>query len=319
MRTFVFLKKDKSESQENRHRKNMAKLDLKGLGVALITPFTENKSVDYDKITQLVNFLISGGVDYIVTLGTTAETPTLSSEEKQQVIHTVVKAVDRRVPIVVGIGCNNTAEVIRQLQTTDLSGADAILSVAPYYNKPSQEGLFQHFCAVSAASPLPILLYNIPGRTGVNLLPDTVIRIAQACPNVVGVKEASGNIEQIRAIIEKAPKDFQVISGDDAMAPAVIESGGVGVISVFGNAFPTEMKKMVDCALAGKKTDDAYQQFADFDSLCRLLFVDGNPAGVKCVMAHRGFIQNQLRLPLVPVRLETENEIIKELKNFRYE
>lgn len=289
---------------------------LGGLGVALITPFKKDKSIDIDALARLVDFQIENGTDYIVALGTTAETPTLSEGEKSQVIRAVVSAVDGRVPIVAGVGGNNTAQLVQTLKTTDFSGIDAILSVTPYYNKPTQEGLFQHFSAVAEASPRPVVLYNVPGRTGVNMTAETTLRIADKYKNVIAIKEASGNMEQIKAIIDASPEGFHVISGDDSITTAVVQAGGIGVISVFGNVFPKEMAWLVDNAMAGNSDYAREKMELAYDKLFHLLFVDGNPAGVKCMLSMMGFVENELRLPLVPVREETGHSIRDELDKF---
>ena len=299
----------------------MSEVNLRGLGVALITPFNEDGSVDFEALAGLVSFQLENGTDYIVALGTTAETPTLSAKEKSEVVRFIVKEVDGRVPVVIGIGGNNTAALIDELKSTDLSGISAVLSVTPYYNKPTQEGLFQHFKAFSEASPLPIVLYNVPGRTGVNMTSETTIRIAQECRNVIATKEASGNLEQIESIIKRAPAGFQVISGDDAVTTAVIELGGVGVISVFGNAFPKEMSWLVDCALKGKAREARSKMEADFNELFHLIFVEGNPAGVKSILSQKGVVKNILRLPLTPVSEKTGlliKSALKKVENIRF-
>lgn len=299
----------------------MSEVNLRGLGVALITPFYEDGSVDFEALAGLVSFQLENGTDYIVALGTTAETPTLSAKEKSEVVRFIVKEVDGRVPVIIGIGGNNTAALIDELKSTDLSGISAVLSVTPYYNKPTQEGLFQHFKAISEASPLPIVLYNVPGRTGVNMTSETTIRIAQECRNVIATKEASGNLEQIESIIKGAPAGFQVISGDDAVTTAVIELGGVGVISVFGNAFPKEMSWLVDCALKGKAREARSKMEADFNELFHLIFVEGNPAGVKSILSQKGVVKNILRLPLTPVSEKTGlliKSALKKVENIRF-
>lgn len=294
----------------------MAKVDLKGLGVALITPFKEDNSVDYEALSRLVKFHLESGTDYIVALGTTAETPTLSKKEKKEVVQFIVKQVDERIPVVMGLGGNNTADLEDELRNGDFSGICAILSVTPYYNKPSQEGLYQHYCALSQASPLPLILYNVPGRTGVNMTAETTLRLAGDCDNIVAVKEASGDLAQIKAIIDSAPEGFDVISGDDAITTDVISLGGIGVISVFANAYPKEMAWLVKNALEGNAAETRRRMDADFDALFRLMFVEGNPAGVKCLLHLKGMIHNKLRLPLVPVSEKTFREIKDELARF---
>jgi 4-hydroxy-tetrahydrodipicolinate synthase len=224
-----------------------------------------------------------------------------------------VEKINGRIPVVMGVGGNNTAELVKELQTTDFTGISAVLSVTPYYNKPTQEGLFQHYCALSQASPLPVMLYNVPGRTGVNLTAETTLRIARHCSNVIAVKEASGNLDQIKAIIDGAPEGFRVISGDDSVTTAVIERGGIGVISVFGNAFPKEMSGLVHSALEGDAANARNKMEQDFNRLLHLIFVEGNPAGIKCILHLKGMVKNKLRLPLVPVSAKTEKLISDEL------
>lgn len=294
----------------------MSKFDLKGLGVALITPFKEDGTVDYEALPRLVALHLENGTDYLVALGTTAETPTLSKKEKNDVVRFIVDQVKGKIPVVIGVGGNNTADLVNDLKTTDFSGINAVLSVTPYYNKPTQEGLYQHYCALSQASPLPLILYNVPGRTGVNLAAETTLRLARECTNIVAVKEASGDLGQIKAIIDGAPEGFYVISGDDAITTDVISLGGVGVISVFANAFPAEMAWLVKSALEGNADEARRKMSSDFDTLFHLMFVEGNPAGVKCLLHLKGMISNKLRLPLVPVSEKTLQEIKKELARF---
>ena len=282
---------------------------LKGLGTALITPFKADGSVDYDALAQLLDTQLTGFVDYIVVLGTTGEAATMTAEEKREVREFIVKYVNGRIPLVLGVGGNNTQQVISDLHAMrDVLILDftAILSVCPYYNKPNQEGLFQHFCAVAEASPIPVILYNVPGRTGVNLLPETVMRIYEAHPDkIVGIKEASGNVEQIKHLIELAKDKLLVISGDDGIACEIMEAGGAGLISVASNAFPEDFYDIVH------KKDQAKQ--AQYDEMVKLLFIEGNPVGIKAVLAQKGIIQNYLRLPLVPASETLNNEIKKEM------
>ena len=293
----------------------MAKTIFSGLGVALVTPFKKDKSVDYEALIRLVDFHLQHGTDYLVALGTTAETPTLTAEEKSEIVHVIVRHA-KGLPVVMGVGGNNTAELVHTLRTSDFTGVSAILSVTPYYNKPTQEGLFQHYRALSEASPLPVILYNVPGRTGVNMTAATTLRIAGNCPNVIAVKEASGDLAQIETIIAGAPEGFHVISGDDAVTTAVVSAGGIGVISVFGNAFPQEMSWLVKSVLQGNADAARQKMEKDFHNLFRLMFVEGNPGGVKCLLHLKGLIANELRLPLVPVSKETESEIERELTRF---
>lgn len=289
---------------------------FKGLGIALITPFKEDGSVDYDALIRLVDYQLSNGADFFCILATTGETPTLTREEKQKIKDLVVDYVQARVPILIGCGGNNTAAVVEELQTADFKGIDGILSVCPYYNKPSQEGLYQHFKAIAAATQLPVVLYNVPGRTGVNLQAATTVRLARDCQNIVAIKEASGNLEQVDEIIKNKPADFDVISGDDSLTFPMVSCGAVGVISVIGNALPKEFSRMIRLQMRGEY-DPARTIHHRFTDLFSLLFVDGNPAGVKAMLSEMGFIQNVLRLPLVPMRInnmQRMSEILKELK-----
>lgn len=288
----------------------MAVFSLEGLGVAMITPFKKDKSVDFEALGRIIDRLLKDKVDYIVVLGTTGETPALFPDEKKQIRDFVLQRVDGRVPLVLGLGGNNTVGVVRELSEIDLTGFSAILSVVPFYNKPSQEGIYQHYRAIAEASPVPVILYNIPGRTGVNMTAATTLRIAKEVPNVIGVKEASGNFSQIEEIIKNKPSRFQVISGDDSITYPLMTLGAVGVISVIGNAFPAEFGKMVRLCLQGKYQEALPIHF-EFTELFNLLFVDGNPAGVKCTLNAMGIIENELRLPLVPTRLSTNEEIHK--------
>jgi len=283
---------------------------LTGMGVALITPFKEDESVDYSALGRLVDYQIKNGIDYLVVLGTTAETATLTEEEKKQVTAFVIHRVKGRVPIVLGVGGNCTRALVEELQTKDFTGVEAILSVTPYYNKPSQEGIYQHYKALAEATTLPLVLYNVPGRTGVNMTSDTTLRLARDFANIVAVKEASGNIAQMDEIIKNKPKDFMVISGDDGITFPLITLGAVGVISVIGNAFPKEFSRMVRLALKGDYKN-ALEIHHRFTELFNLVFVDGNPAGVKCMLHAMGFIENKLRLPLVPTRITTYEKIRK--------
>lgn len=286
----------------------MADINLKGMGVALITPFKEDESVDYEALGKLVDYQLQNGTDYLVVLGTTAETPTLTEEEKKNIIDLVVTKVNGRIPIVLGVGGNCTRAIVEKLKNDIFDGIDAILSVVPYYNKPSQEGIYQHYKAIAEATTLPIVLYNVPGRTGVNMTAETTLRIAREFKNVIAIKEASGNITQMDDIIKNKPKDFSVISGDDGITFPLITLGAVGVISVIGNAFPREFSRMVRLALAGDY-DNARTIHHSFTELFNLLFVDGNPAGAKSMLNAMGFIENKLRLPLVPTRITTFEKI----------
>ena len=289
---------------------------FKGLGIALITPFQEDGSVDYDALKRLVTYQLDNGADFFCILATTGETPTLTAEEKLTIKNLIVEIVQARVPILMGCGGNNTAAVVEELRTADLKGIDGILSVCPHYTKPSQEGLYQHFRAIAAATELPVVLYNVPGRTGVNLKAETTVRLARDCHNIVAIKEASGNLEQVDEIIKNKPRDFDVISGDDSLTFPMVSCGAVGVISVIGNALPREFSKMIRLQMRGEY-DPARIIHHRFTDLFSLLFVDGNPAGVKAMLSEMGFIKNVLRLPLVPMRIKNMqrmSDILKELK-----
>ena len=276
----------------------MDKMYFHGLGVALVTPFTENGAVDFAAVARIVDNLVEGGVDYILVLGTTGETPTLTTDERKALIRFVRERVAGRVQLMVGVGGNCTRDVVATLRTWDLSGYDAVLSVNPYYNKPNQEGLYQHFKAISEASPLPIMLYNIPGRTGVNMTPETIARLAKDFPNIIGVKEASGNLEQMERIKALTPSDFLLISGDDGLTVEVIKRGGVGVISVLANAYPAETKEVVDLAVLGN-IEEAEHQLKALDDIISALFEEGNPVGIKTALHLKGVCSNTMRLPLV--------------------
>lgn len=286
----------------------MMRKTCKGMGVALITPFTKDGDVDYVTLERLVQMHLDCGTDFLCVLGTTAETPTLTIEEKREIRKRVIKQVDGRMPIMVGIGGNCTRAVVEELRNEDLAGVDAILSVAPYYNKPVQEGIYQHYKAVAQATDLPVYMYNVPGRTGVNILPSTVVRVANECPNIVGYKAASGNLAQIKELIAAMPEHFDVFSGDDSLTVDIMEAGGVGVISVFGNAYPKEMTELVRAAQEGR-ISDARNQHDKLSELFQLIFVDGNPSGVKALMNIQGRVENVLRLPLVPACDDTYSEL----------
>ena len=273
-------------------------MQFTGTGVALITPFTNRGEVDYKALQKLVEYVISGGVDYLVVLGTTAESATLSNDEKVEIMGAVAEVAAGRVPLVVGVGGNNTRVVCDTLSSTDLEGYSAILSVSPYYNRPTQEGIFQHFKALSSVSPLPIILYNVPARTGSNVLPQTVIRIAQECHNIIGIKEASGDLEQIKTLIQNTPEDFLIISGDDLTAVPTVLEGGAGVISVMGQGIPVVFTKMIQQARTGQK-QQALELHRQLEPLAELLFQEGNPAGIKSLLHTRGICGTHVRLPLV--------------------
>ncbi len=293
----------------------MARNIFKGLGIALVTPFTASGAVDYAALKRLVQFQLDNGADFLCILATTGETPTLTTEEKTNVKNLVIELVKGRVPILMGCGGNNTAAVVEELRTADWHGIDGVLSVCPYYNKPSQEGLYQHFKAIASATSLPVVLYNVPGRTGINMKAETTVRLARDFHNIVAIKEASGSLEQVDEILKNAPKDFAVISGDDALTYPMVACGAVGVISVIGNALPREFSKMLRLEF-NNEFAAARKIHHKFTDLFSLLFVDGNPAGVKAMLSEMGFIENVLRLPLVPTRLTTKqriSEILKEL------
>lgn len=291
----------------------MADINLRGMGVALITPFKEDESVDYEALARLVDYQLQNGTDYLVVLGTTGETPTLTNDEQKKVINLVIDKVRGRIPIVLGVGGNCTRAIVERLKQDNFEGIDAILSVVPYYNKPSQEGIYQHYKAIAEATKLPVVLYNVPGRTGVNMTAQTTLRIANDFANVIAIKEASGNITQMDDIIKNKPARFNVISGDDGITFPLITLGAVGVISVIGNAFPREFSRMVRLGLAGDY-QSALTIHHGFTELFELLFVDGNPAGVKSMLNAMGFIENKLRLPLVPTRITTFEKIREVLR-----
>ena len=288
---------------------------FKGLGVALVTPFDAKGEVDYRALRRILDFQLANGVDFFCVLGTTAETPCLTKQEKDNIINLVVEKVNGTVPILLGCGGNNTRAVINEIQTRNFQGIDGILSVCPYYNKPSQEGIYQHFKAIANSTSMPVVLYNVPGRVGVNMTAQTTLRLARECENIVAVKEASGNFTQIDDIIKNKPKDFDVLSGDDGITFPLMTLGANGVISVIGNALPKEFGRMVRLAAKGE-FETALQIHHKFAELFKLLFVDGNPAWVKAMLNNMGLLENELRLPLVPAKINTMSEIaaiIKEL------
>ncbi|SFW61718.1 4-hydroxy-tetrahydrodipicolinate synthase [Sinomicrobium oceani] len=281
-----------------------------GTGVALVTPFNRDNSVDRAALEKIVAYCIEGGVEYLVVLGTTAESATLTREEKEIVIQTVIKANAGRLPLVLGVGGNNTAEVVNELQTTDLSGFEAILSVSPYYNKPTQEGIYQHFKAVAAASPVPVILYNVPGRTASNMLPKTVLRLAREVSNIIGIKEAAGDIVQAMRLIKDKPEDFLVISGDDMVTLPMVLAGGAGVISVVAQGFPREFTEMVRLGLAGN-VREAYALHYKLADVIDMAFEQGNPAGIKSVFRALGLSEDIVRLPLVKADEDLEERIAR--------
>ena len=289
--------------------------ELIGTGVALITPFKEDFSVDTEGLKNVVNYNIENGIDYLVVLGTTAESATLSKEEKQLVVETVISANNSRLPLVLGIGGNNTHEVISEMKSADLSAFSAILSVSPYYNKPTQEGIYQHFAAISKAAPLPIILYNVPGRTASNVLPETVIRLANDFENIVAIKEAAGDMVQAMRLISGCPKEFLVISGDDMITLPMILAGGAGVISVIGEGFPKQFSQMVNLGLA-KEAEKAYEIHYKIAPAIDYIFAEGNPAGIKAVFKKLGICGDTVRLPLVGVGDLLRKKIDSFVENF---
>ena len=294
----------------------MARNIFKGLGIALVTPFTADGQVDYKSLKRLLEYQIDNGADFLCILATTGETPCLTQQEKDNITQLVKDVNHGRLPILKGCGGNNTAAIVEELKNSDWTGIDGILSVCPYYNKPSQEGLYQHFKAIAEASPLPVVLYNVPGRTGINLKPETTVRLANDCENIVAIKEASGSLEQVDEIIKNKPKRFDVISGDDALTFSMVASGAAGVISVIGNALPKEFSRMIRLEFRGEY-EPARKIHHAFTELYSLLFVDGNPAGVKALLREMGFIENQLRLPLVPTKVSTLQKMAEILKDLR--
>lgn len=287
-----------------------------GTGVALVTPFDLNNQVDYKALEKLVNFQIENGINYLVALGTTAETPTLSADEQQKVVDFIVKVNNKRLPIVLGVGNNNTAEVVKSVQSINTDAIDAILSVSPYYNKPSQEGIYQHFKAIAEASSLPIILYNVPSRTGSNMAPETVIRLANDFDNIIGIKEAAGDFEQVLELIRLKPKDFLVISGEDKLALSLVLAGGSGVISVIGQAFTGQFSKMIQLGLQNK-VKEAYDLFYKISPAIDLIFEEGNPVGVKSLLHILQICKENVRLPLVGASAELQQKLITFDKNFK--
>jgi len=282
--------------------------NFKGTGVAIITPFKQDGSIDFNSLQKVIEHTIKGGVDYIVVLGTTGESAVLSKDEKQAVIDFVIETVNKRVKIVVGIGGNNTYEIAKTIEKTNFKGIDAVLSVSPYYNKPNQKGIFEHYKTIASACFVPMIIYNVPGRTSMNITADTTLKIANEIKNVIAMKEASGNFSQCMKIIKNKPKDFLVISGDDALTLPLVALGADGVISVVSNAFPKEFSDMVSFALDGNFTEAAKLHYKLFD-IIDLLFADGSPGGVKAALEILGLAKNSLRLPLVPVNIDVYNQL----------
>jgi 4-hydroxy-tetrahydrodipicolinate synthase len=289
-----------------------------GTGVAMVTPFNSDGSIDFGGLGTLINFLIEGGVDYLVSLGTTGESATLDQEEKQAIWKFTADTVAGRLPLVAGIGGNDTRKVATELERFDIKGFDAVLSVCPYYNKPTQEGLYQHYEALSAASPLSLILYNVPGRTACNMSAETTLKLAHNFENIIGIKEASGNFEQFNKIFRDKPEDFLFISGDDAVTLPLIAMGAVGVISVVGNALPQIFSEMVRLSLQGRLKEAQYLH-SNMLEITNLFFLEGNPAGVKAALKHLGICQDHLRLPLVNISEVTYRKIGKEMANLTVE
>jgi len=279
-----------------------------GTGVAVITPFKKDRSIDYTALTKIINRLLENGIDYLIVLGSTAEAATLSEVEKEKVRKHFIETVKGRVPLVVGIGGNDTAAVVSEIKTTNLSGFDAILSVSPSYNKPSQEGIYQHFKAIAKESPLPVIMYNVPGRTGKNMEPRIVVRLANDFKNLIGIKEAAGEMPQILELIRKKPKDFLIISGDDMLALPLVLAGGVGVISVIAQGLPKEFSSLIRLGLEGKP-NEAFKIHYDIMESIDLIFKEGNPTGIKAMLFEQGYCENVLRLPLVAATESLQGEI----------
>ena len=294
----------------------MAHNIFKGLGIALITPFTLEGKVDYKSLRRLLDYQLANGADFLCILATTGEAPCLTKEEKEELTSFIKGVVGGRIPILKYCGGNNTAAVVDEIKTTDWTGIDGILSICPYYNKPSQDGLYQHFKAIAEVSPLPIVLYNVPGRTGINMKAETTVKLAKDFSNIVAIKEASGNLEQVDEIIKNKPDNFDVISGDDALTFSMIASGAAGVISVIGNALPKEFSRMIRLEFNGEY-EPARKIHHMFTELYSLLFVDGNPAGCKALLNDMGMIENVLRLPLVPTTITTKQKMAEILKELR--
>ena len=288
---------------------------FEGTGVALVTPFKKDFSVDFEALKKIVDFVIDGGVEYLVVLGTTGEPATLTSNEREKVIKTIIEANNSRLPLVLGVGSNNTQQVVDELKTRDISAFSAVLSVTPYYNKPTQEGIYQHFKAISSASPLPIILYNVPGRTACNMVPKTVVRLANDFNNIIGIKEAAGDIVQAMKLIQTCPKDFLIISGDDMVTLPMVLAGGAGVISVIGQGFPKEFSEMVRLGLS-RKVDEAYELHYKVANAIDLIFEEGNPVGIKQIHNVLGLSENTVRLPLVSVSEDLSSKIHNFVKNF---
>jgi 4-hydroxy-tetrahydrodipicolinate synthase len=289
---------------------------FRGTGVAIVTPFKNDSSIDFSALGRIVNHVIDGGVNYIVAMGTTGESVTISKEERKAIFSYILEAIDNRVPLVAGIGGNNTQEIVNCVRNTDLKGIAAILSVSPYYNKPTQRGLFQHYKAIATWCPVPVILYNVPGRTASNITAETCLELAHSCENIIAIKEASGNMEQIMKILKGKPDNFQVISGDDMLTMPIIAAGGYGVISVIANAYPAQWSELVNQSLKLNFKAAREIQFK-FLEILELLFLDGNPAGVKAMLSIMNLCQNNLRLPLVPVSKPIYTRIQKVMEEIK--
>ncbi len=293
----------------------MSMEQLYGTGVALVTPFKKDGSVDVEALRRVVRYSIDGGIDYLVVLGTTGESVTLNAEEKKLVVATVIDENKGSLPLVIGIGGNNTSLLVEELRNAELDAFDAVLSVSPYYNKPTQEGIYQHYKLLASVSPKPIILYNVPGRTGSNILPSTVVRLAQDCPNIVAIKEACGNMDQIRQLLKEVPAGFYVISGDDSTALPTVVEGGIGVISVLGQGMPVEMSKMMQLGLNGDY-EDAFQLHHALSPGMDLIFEEGNPAGIKAIFESLGISTAVVRLPLIEATPALKARIANFVRSF---
>ena len=289
--------------------------ELYGTGVALVTPFDKNLKIDFDSLTHIVEYQINNGIDYLVLLGTTAETPTLSKKEQEEIMSHVIKVNKGRLPLVLGLGGNNTLSLVQQLQESDLSHFSAILSVSPYYNRPSQEGIYQHYRQLSLASPIPIIMYNIPYRTGTNMEPETVFRLANDCKNIIGLKEAAGSFDQILLLLNGKPKDFMIISGEDSLALSLVSAGGAGVISVLAQGMPKEYAAMIKLGL-NYQTKEAFEKLKGLLPAVQLIFKEGNPAGIKAMLHKLDLCQPYVRLPLVKVSSDLQTKISNFVINY---
>ena len=294
----------------------MSQQAFTGTGVAIITPFREDGSVDFKSLEKLLQHVTGNGVDYIVALGTTGESVTLSKDEKKAIVNFVVDVINKQIPVVVGMGGNNTQDVINSIKSWDFEGIDAILSVAPFYNKPSQRGIFLHFKSIADVSPVPVIIYNVPGRTGSDINAETTVRLSKEVKNIVAIKEASGNMSQIMHILKNKPKNFKVLSGDDLLTLPMIALGGSGVISVIANAYPKEYSDMVRFALAGEITQACDLHYKMLEMI-RAIFTEGSPSGIKAVLEIMGISGNHLRLPLTPVTQEHYNKIASMVKKLQ--